>query len=161
MEFLMSLISLCINIPFKLQHTRIGMVYIRNEAGQVQLPILFDSKLHLTKYKSETVITGFYVDISYRAFNLKGIGYIPNFGGNEWKTLPTYLLYCTPPEDLNQEGKPIFKWSDIDYIEYPRKFKEIFVSGKYHGKLIKVKPISNTALIELGLRQEKSYSKEK
>ena len=96
MEFL-SLTPLSINIPFKLNNIRYGLVDIENENGQVQLPILFDSKLHLVKHKSETFINGFYVDISYQAFNLKNVGFIDGID-NSWKKLPYYVLYCTPPE---------------------------------------------------------------
>ena len=63
MEF-SSLFSLSVNMPFRSQNIRSGLVDIENEKGRVQLPILFDSRLHLVKYKSEMFITGFYVDIS-------------------------------------------------------------------------------------------------
>ena len=99
MDYL-SLSLLGVNMPSKLPNIRSGWVDIKNENGQVQLPILFDSKLHLVKYKSETFITGFYVDISYQAFNGKNAGLVDGFD-NLWKKLPYYVLYCTPPEDLN------------------------------------------------------------
>ena len=154
MEFL-SLFSLSVNMPFKSQNVRSGLVDIENEKGHVQLPILFDSRLHLVKYKSETFITGFYVDISYQAFNLKNVGMIPGWD-NYWKQLPYYVLYCTPPEDLGKQGNPMFKWHNIKYVQYPRRIiRDIFVSWKNYGKLIKIKPIAEEALIELGLR--KSY----
>lgn len=141
-------------MPSKLTNIRTGWVDIENENGQVQLPILFDSKLHLVKYKSETFITGFYVDISYQAFNGKNAGLLDGFD-NLWKILPYYILYCTPPEDLSNQGKPIFKWCDIKYVKYPRKLRDIFVPGRNHENTIKVKPITEVALIELGLRKSK------
>ncbi len=156
MEYL-GLSLLGINMPFKLPNIRAGWVDIENENGQVQLPILFDSKLHLVKHKSESYIKGFYVDISYQAFNLKNAGLIDGID-NHWKELPYYVLYCTPPEDFTKQGKPIFKWSDIKHVVYPRKFGEIFVLGKNHGKFIKVKPITEEALIELGLRKSNPKS---
>ena len=154
MEFL-NLFSLSVSMPFKSQNIRSGLVDIESEKGCVQLPILFDSKLHLVKYKSETFITGFYVDISYQAFNLKNVGMIDGWD-NHWKKLPYYVLYCTPPEDLGKPIRPMFKWCDIKHVKYPRRIiKDIFVSWKNYGKLIRVKPITEEALIELGLR--KSY----
>lgn len=147
-----NLISLCINMPFKLHNIRSGWVDIENENGQVQLPILFDSKLHLVKHKSETFILGFYVDISYQAFNLKNAGMTDGWD-NHWKKLPYYVLYCTPPEDLTQQGRPIFKWCDIKHVKYPRKLRDFFAFGRNHDKFITTKPITEEALIELGLRK--------
>ena len=145
-----TLISL--SMPLRFQNKQLGFIDIKDEKGQYQLPILFHRKLNLVEYKKETYITGFYVDISSEAFYMKNVGLIPGMG-NQWKNLPYYVLYCMPPEDLANPGRPIFNWRDINHVVYPRRFTDIFASGKHHGKLIRVKPITDEALTELGLRK--------
>ena len=145
-----TLISL--SMPLRFQNKQLGFVDIENENGQYQLPILFDRKLNLVEYKKETYITGFYVDISSEAFYMKNVALIPG-RGNQWKNLPYYVLFCMPPEDLANPGSPIFNWRDINHVVYPRRFKEFLTFGKYHDKLTRVKPITDEALIELGLRK--------
>ena len=147
-----SLLTLSLGMAFRFQDKQLGYVDIENEKGQCQLPISFDRKLNLVEYERDIFITGFYVDISSEAFNLKNVGLIDGVR-NHWKILPYYVLYCMPPEDLANPGKPMFNWRDINHVMYPRRLRDIFAFGRNHGKLIKVKPITDEALIGLGLRK--------